>query len=155
MLSELAEKIFKSKYARGDETWEQASMRVAAHVASAELQFPKGEEQFKKHMQLFYDMIVSKKVLPGGLILANAGTGIKNLYSCFVLPIEDTRDSIYKTLHDAANIFAWGGGCGFNFSNLREEGAKVTTTNGSASGPLSFMELFNTTGEVISQSNRR
>ena len=90
-----------------------------------------------------------------GVELANAGTNIKNLFNCFVLPIEDSRESIYKTLTDAAEIFAWGGGIGFNFSEIRERGAKVKTTGGRASGPVSFMELFDTTGDVISQASRR
>jgi ribonucleoside-diphosphate reductase alpha chain len=100
---------------------------------------------------LIYNLVF----IPGGRVLANAGTNIKNLNNCFVLPIEDTRDSIYQTLKDAAEIFAWGGGVGYNFSKVREIGAPVNTTGGKASGPLSFMSLFDQTGEVISQASRR
>ena len=93
--------------------------------------------------------------MPGGRTIANAGTGIKNLANCFVLGIEDSRDSIYNTLHDAAEVFADGGGVGYNFSHIREEGAEIRSTGGKASGPLSFMSLFDQTGEVISQASRR
>jgi len=93
--------------------------------------------------------------LPGGRIIANAGTGIKNLANCFVLGIEDSRQSIYGTLQDAAEVFADGGGIGYFFGNIREEGAEIKTTGGKASGALSFMTLFDQTGEVISQASRR
>lgn len=76
-------------------------------------------------------------------------------HNCFVLPLEDSRQSIYNTLRDAAEIFAWGGGVGYNFSHVRETGAPINTTGGKASGPLSFMSLFDQTGEVIQQASRR
>ena len=152
MLSEKAQKIFKLKYAiNGDETWEQTCFRVASYVASAEETEEKREEFTKKFFELIYNLVF----IPGGRVLANAGTNIKNLNNCFVLPINDTRDSIYNTLKNSAEIFAWGGGVGFNFSKVREEGAPVNTTGGKASGPLSFMGLFDQTGEVISQASRR
>lgn len=151
MLNKTAEKIFKLKYSlNGKEDWNQTCLRVAAYVASVEK-----EEEKEEWIGKFFQMMYYKAFLPGGRVLANAGTGIKNLNNCFVLPIEDSRDSIYDTLKNAAEIFAWGGGVGYNFSNLREEGAEVKTTGGNASGPLSFMSLFDQTGEVISQASRR
>lgn len=152
MLTEKAEKIFKLKYATNpDETWEQACWRVASYIASAEENEDKKNEYEKK----FFDAIYNLVFIPGGRVLANSGTNIKNLNNCFVLPIEDSRDSIYQTLKDAAEIFAHGGGVGYNFSKVRETGAPVKTTGGNASGPLSFMSLFDQTGEVISQASRR
>lgn len=156
MLSESAQKIHQAKYALTrksgkKETWEQTSVRVAEYVARAEDR----EDNYLQYTADFTKIISDRVFLPGGRILANAGTGIKNLFNCFVMPIEDSRQSIYKTLRDAAEIFAWGGGIGYNFSNLRETGAEVKTTGGKASGPVSFMELFDTTGEVISQASRR
>lgn len=151
-LNPTAEKIYKLKYSlRGEEEWQQTCLRVANYIASA-------EEDEEKRLELtgkFFQMMYYLAFLPGGRVLANAGTKIKNLNNCFVLPIEDSRESIYQTLKDAAEIFAWGGGVGYNFSNLREEGATVKTTGGNASGPLSFMSLFDQTGEVISQASRR
>jgi len=93
--------------------------------------------------------------LPAGRVLANSGEGRNgSLFNCFTLPISDSRASIYKALMRAANMFAHGGGVGFNFSELREEGAPVA--HGSfASGPVSFMKLFDVSASVISQSSRR
>jgi len=152
MLNDKAQKIFDMKYTafRG-ETWNQACWRVAEFVASAEGTQEKRDEYAKKFFELIYNLAF----LPGGRILANAGTNIKNNANCFVLKVEDSRDGIYKTLKDAAEIFAWGGGVGYDFSSLREKGADVKTTGGKASGPLSFMSLFDQTGEVISQASRR
>ncbi len=155
-LSPTAQKIFEMKYARqkpsGEkETWEQAIHRVSEYVASVE----EGEATQLAAMGQFYRVMYERSFLPGGRTLANAGTSVKNLMNCFVLPIEDSRHSIYKSLKDAAEIFAWGGGVGYNFSNLRGKGEKVNTTGGLASGPLSFMGLYDQTGEVISQASRR
>ncbi len=154
--SSTAQRIFEMKYARTldngkKETWPQTVMRVSQYVASIE----ENEETELAFMAQVYEAIHDRLFLPGGRILANAGTGIKNLMNCFVLPIEDSRKSIYDTLGKAAEIFAWGGGIGYNFSDLREKGALVKTTGGEASGPLSFMSLFDQTGEVISQASRR
>jgi len=156
VLSPTAQRIFEMKYARtlpnGEkETWSQAVTRVAQYVASVE----KNEATELAFMAQIFEVIHDRLFLPGGRILANAGTGIKNLMNCFVLPIEDSRESIYDTLGKAAEIFAWGGGIGYNFSHLREKGALVSTTGGEASGPISFMSLFDQTGEVISQASRR
>lgn len=150
-LSSTAQKIFNLKYARNNETWEQACLRVALHVASAYKDDPK----YDSLLNAFYNLMVERVFIPGGRILANSGTDISNLMNCFVLGIEDSRESIYGSLKNAAEIFAHGGGVGYNFSNIRERGAKVRTTGGAASGPLSFLTLFDQTGEVISQASRR
>jgi ribonucleoside-diphosphate reductase alpha chain len=150
-LSTTAEKIFKLKYSRDSkEDWEGAVARVALYVAQAE-----DEEKRLFYTSEFCRIIYEKSFLPGGRILANAGTGVKNLMNCFVLPVEDSREGIYGTLKDAAEVFAWGGGVGYNFSKIRAEGSFVKTTKGKASGPLSFMSLYDQTGEVISQASRR
>lgn len=148
MLSEKANKIFKLKYARNGEEWSDTCWRVASYVASVE----DNKEEYEKK---FFEIIFNKVFIPGGRVLANSGTGIKNLMNCFVLGLNDSRESIYGTLQDAAEIFAHGGGCGYNFSNIREQGADVISTGGIASGPISFMSLFDQTGEVISQASRR
>ncbi len=155
-LSKTAQKIYDMKYAKelpnGDkEVWEQTVHRVAQHVASVE----DGEATELAAMAQFYRVLYEQSFLPGGRTLANAGTSVLNLMNCFVLPVEDSRESIYKSLKDAAEIFAWGGGVGYNFSNLRAKGSELKTTGGLASGPLSFMGLYDQTGEVISQASRR
>jgi ribonucleoside-diphosphate reductase alpha chain len=156
MLTGTADKIFKMKYAATpDETWEQACLRIAEHVANAELVYGASEEEVAKLIGDYYGIIYNLVFIPGGRVIANAGTGIKNLNNCYFLPVEDSRSGIYQTLKDAAEIFAWGGGVGYNFSDVREEGAPIKTTGGTASGPLSFMSLFDQTGEVIQQASRR
>ena len=151
MLSEKADKIFKMKYQRGNENWATACFRVANYIASVE----ETEEKRLEYEKKFLELIYNKVFIPGGRTLANAGTNIKNLLNCFVLPIEDSREGIYSALKDSAEIFAHGGGIGFDFSDIREEGAPITTTGGFASGPISFMGLFDQTGEVIQQASRR
>jgi len=143
ILNDKSLKIFKSKYAiHPEESWLDASVRVANHIASI-------EDDYNTWANKFFDIIYEQYFIPGGRILANSGTNIYNLMNCFVLPIEDSRESIYGTLKDAAEVFAHGGGVGYNFSNVREEGATIKSTGGEASGPLSFMSLFDQTGEVI------
>ncbi len=149
-LNEKAKKVFQLKYAKSkSKTWKETCERVADHISSVE------KEDINTWKQKFHDMIYDFKFIPGGRILANSGTGIPSLANCFVLGIDDSRESIYDTLKDAAEVFAHGGGIGYNLSNIREEGAKIKTTDGKASGPLSFLSLFDQTGEVISQASRR
>lgn len=155
-LNEKAKKVFALKYSTGKtKTWKDKCRRIADFIAEGEKAFEKTEEEIKEIADKFFDLLYELKAIPGGRIIANADTGIKNLANCFVLGIQDSRKSIYTTLHDVAEIFADGGGCGYNFSHIREEGAKIVSTGGKASGPLSFMSLFDQTGEVISQASRR
>jgi len=156
MLSPNAQKIFDDKYAQilpsgKKETWEQACVRVAHYVAGAE----QTESNRLQYTADFTKILLELSFLPGGRVLSNAGTEIKNMMNCFVLPIEDSRDGIYTALKYSAEIFAHGGGIGYNFSNLRAAGTPVKGTGAKASGPLSFMELFDHTGEVIAQGSRR
>ena len=127
-LNPIGKLIHERKYARKDpdgtvETWAQTCLRVAINIAYAyhnkDVEAHKktaetlGEEENAK-IDVFYNMINELVFIPGGRILANAGTDIKNLNNCFVLPVEDSRKSIYETLGNAAEIFAWGGGLGYN-----------------------------------------
>ena len=110
-LNEIAEKIFKLKYSKSrEESWKDACIRGSEYVSSAE------DDQIV-WMKKFFDIIYEQYFIPGGRILANSGTNIKSLMNCFVLPIDDSRESIYQTLKDAAEVFANGGGIGYNFSN--------------------------------------
>lgn len=156
ILSPTAKRIHELKYAQTlengkKETWAQTVHRVSAYIASAE----KNEATELAFMAQLYEVMFERMFLPGGRVLANAGTNIGNMFNCFVLPIEDSRVGIYEALKKAAEIFAWGGGIGHNFSTLRAKGSEVKGTGGEASGPLSFMSLFDQTGEVISQASRR
>lgn len=150
-LTDIGNKIYKMKYAKQGEDWAATCWRVASYIASAE----EDEDLKLKYEREFFNLIYNLVFIPGGRILANSGTGIKNLMNCFVLNIEDSRKGIYETLKQSAEIFAHGGGVGYNVSDIREEGSVVDSTGGLASGPLSFLNLFDTTGDVISQASRR
>ena len=155
-LNEKAKKVFTLKYStRKTRSWKETCRNIANFIAEGEKPYNKTDEQIQAIANMFFDTLVELEMLPGGRIIANAGTGIKNLANCFVLGIEDSRQSIYQTLKDAAEIFAMGGGVGYDFSKIREEGADIKSTGGKASGALSFMSLFDQTGEVIQQASRR
>lgn len=132
------------------ETPSQLFQRVAKAVASAENIYNRREYEEK-----FYNMMRSLEFLPNSPTLMNAGTPMGQLSACFVLPVEDSIESIFSTLKDMALIHQTGGGTGFNFSHLRPKGDLVNSTKGSASGPLSFMRIFDTATSVIVQGGRR
>lgn len=155
-LNDKALKVFALKYAtRKTKSWRDKCMEIAKQIAEGGRPYGATDKQIEDRTQEYFEMLFEIMAIPGGRIIANAGTGIKNLANCFVKGIDDSRKSIYGALMDAAEIFADGGGCGYNFSHIREEGAEIKTTGGKASGPLSFMTLFDQTGEVISQASRR
>lgn len=155
-LNEKAQKVFALKYStKKTKVWKEKCMEIAKQMGEANYRFGKTKEEVEEIIQKYFNDLYDIYGIPGGRIIANSGTGIKNLGNCFVLGIDDSRKSIYGTLQDAAEVFADGGGIGYNFSNVREEGAEIITTGGSASGPLSFMSLYDQTGEVISQASRR
>jgi len=155
-LNEKAKKVFALKYSTGkSKTWKDSCRKIADFIAEGERNYGATDEEIKKIADKYYKFLYDLYFIPGGRIIANAGTGIKNLANCFVLPIKDSRQSIYETLQNAAEVFAMGGGVGYDFSDVREEGALINSTGGKASGPLSFMSLFDQTGEVIQQASRR
>ena len=145
VLNATAQKIFKRKYAKSNETWERACIRVARHVSQDK------PEALAKYFQFIHERVF----LPGGRILSNAGTDASNLMNCFVLPIHDSRNSIFDTVKNSAEVLAQGGGVGYSFSSLREKGAKVGDRGNKSSGPVSFMEVFNSVASIIKMTSRR
>lgn len=136
------------------ETPEQLFKRVACAVAGAEVKWG-GASKAAEWADNFYTAMSRLQFLPNSPTLMNAGTPQGQLSACFVLPVEDSLDSIFSTLKQAALIQKSGGGTGFNFSHIRPRNDMVATTGGVASGPVSFMKVFNTATEQIKQGGKR
>ncbi|MEM4369134.1 MAG: vitamin B12-dependent ribonucleotide reductase [Candidatus Woesearchaeota archaeon] len=134
------------------ETPVQLFRRVAKAVAAIDSKY--GENP-KKSEKVFYTMMANRWFMPNTPTLMNAGTPIGQLSACFVLPVEDSLDSIFKTLWDSAKVHQTGGGTGFSFSKLRPKGDLVGSTKGVASGPVTFMTIFDKETDVIKQGGKR
>lgn len=132
------------------ETPEQMFCRIAKHVASAE----KKQNQ-KKLEDTFFHMIKDLDFMPNTPCIVNAGTRLNQLFACFVLDVPDSIDGIFDTLKNSALIFQTGGGVGYSFSKLRHSGSLVASTNRTASGPVSFMNIFDKGADVIKQGGVR
>ena len=128
--------------------------RVAHAVSEAESNFRSTRTRGEVEEQ-FFQMMNRLEFIPNSPTLMNAGTSLGQLSACFVLPVEDSIDGIFESLKNMARIHQTGGGTGFDFSSLRPKGDLVSTTKGSASGPVSFMSIFNQATGVIVQGGRR
>ncbi|HCX72580.1 MAG TPA: ribonucleotide-diphosphate reductase subunit alpha, partial [Candidatus Cloacimonas sp.] len=141
-LTVLERRYFK-KNDKGEpvEDWAKLIGRVAKDISNGD------DEKEKK----FYSLLDSGDFLPNSPTLMNAGNDLQQLSACFVLPIEDSMDSIFTTVKNAALIHKSGGGTGFSFSRLREANARVRSTNGVSSGPISFLKVFNAATDAVKQ----
>lgn len=147
-----AYEVLKKRYLLRDETPSQLFARVARTVAKIDQNF--GEDSDKSE-NIFVGMMTRLEFLPNSPTLFNAGTKLGQLSACFVLPIEDSLEAIFNTLKNMALIEKSGGGVGFDFSKLRPKGDIVRSTKGVASGPVSFMRVFDTTTEVVKAGGKR
>ena len=160
-ISENALKVLEKRYLKKDkegkivETPQDMFRRVARNIASADGLYKRNSEEVKKTEEAFYQLLASLDFLPNSPTLMNADTELQQLAACFVLSVDDSIESIYEAIKHTAVIHKSGGGTGFSFSRIRPKGSPVGTTSGVASGPVSFMKVFDASTEAIKQGGRR
>lgn len=159
-LAENARTILEARYLRKDdsgtvvESPDEMFRRVAHEVAKADIPFD-GVEAAQRLEEVFFESMRRLEFLPNSPTLMNAGRDRQQLSACFVVPVEDSLDSIFDAVKHTALIHKSGGGTGFSFSHLRPKGERVRSTRGVASGPVSFMHVFDAATEAVRQGGAR
>jgi ribonucleoside-diphosphate reductase alpha chain len=145
--------LLRDEQGRPVESTGEMMDRAARCVAAAEDQYRPGSSTH--WAERFSSLMRNLEFLPNSPTLMNAGTDLGLLSGCFVLPVEDSLRSIFTTLGQAAEIQRAGGGTGYAFSHVRPAGDRVASTGGTASGPMSFLRLYDTAARVVSMGGRR
>ncbi len=157
ILTETAETVLARRYYLKDrngkpkENWQSLCKRVADGVALVD----KDMEDYEEIREGFFNLIYNLDFVPNSPCLMNAGTDMGQLSACFVLPIEDSMDGIFTSIRNGALVHKTGGGTGYSFSRLRPKNSDVRSTQGVASGPLSFAAVFDAATETIKQGGKR
>lgn len=156
-LTDTAETVLARRYYLKDkngtpvENWESLCLRVAGAVAVVD----QDREEYESLRDGFFNMIYNFDFIPNSPCLMNAGTDLGQLSACFVLPVEDSMDGIFTSIRNGALVHKTGGGTGYSFSRLRPRNSAVRSTQGVASGPLSFAAVFDVATETIKQGGKR